>query len=234
MSKQPWHKRFHDDALGGYMGLSLEERGAYTTLLDLLYQNGEPLLDNERYLAGWMQCSLRKYRALRDRLLDLGKIVRLDDGRLTNPRFDKEVASKAETSRKSAESGENGGKKSGEVRRKVKENNENSKRSLQKNEAISEAQKESKKEGGADAQPYAFVGRTIRIKPIDLERWQDSYSAIADWPATLTKADDYFTENPVADGKWYFRLSGWLKREHDDIVAKRAKNDLYRRAAARG
>ena len=48
MSSNPWHKRYHSDALNGYMGLSLEERGAYTTLLDLMYQSGEPVIDNER------------------------------------------------------------------------------------------------------------------------------------------------------------------------------------------
>ena len=33
MKGNPWHKRYHSDALSGYMGLSLEERGAYLKLV---------------------------------------------------------------------------------------------------------------------------------------------------------------------------------------------------------
>ena len=118
MSSNPWHKRYHSDALNGYMGLSLEERGAYTTLLDLMYQSGEPVVDNERLIAGWMQVSLRRYRILRDKLIVSGKIIRLADGRLTNARFQKERENSSKTSRKRAENGSRGGVKSAEVRKK--------------------------------------------------------------------------------------------------------------------
>ncbi|MBB4001572.1 DUF1376 domain-containing protein [Aurantimonas endophytica] len=118
MSSNPWHKRYHSDALNGYMGLNLEERGAYTTLLDLMYQSGEPVVDNERLVAGWMQVSLRRYRILRDGLIKIGKIIRLDDGRLTNARFEKERENSSKTSRKRAENGSRGGAKSAEVRKK--------------------------------------------------------------------------------------------------------------------
>ena len=119
MSRNPWHKRYHSDALNGYMGLNLEERGAYTTLLDLMYQRGEPVVDNERLIAGWMQVSLRRYRVLRDGLIENGKIIRLDDGRLTNSRFEKERENFAKTSRKRAENGSKGGVKSAENRKKL-------------------------------------------------------------------------------------------------------------------
>ena len=119
MSANPWHKRYHDDALNGYMGLNLEERGAYTTLLDMMYQRGEPVIDNERLIAGWMQVSLRRYRIVRDRLLELGKIIRLVDGSLSNRRFEKERENSSKTSRKRAENGSRGGYKSAENRKKL-------------------------------------------------------------------------------------------------------------------
>ena len=40
--RRPWHKRYHEDALNGYMGLTLEERGVYSTCLDLIYMRGAP------------------------------------------------------------------------------------------------------------------------------------------------------------------------------------------------
>jgi uncharacterized protein YdaU (DUF1376 family) len=70
MSALPYHKRYHSDALAGFMPLTLEERGAYQTLLDMMYDRGGPLIDNERLLAGYMNCSLRKWRQIRADLIE--------------------------------------------------------------------------------------------------------------------------------------------------------------------
>jgi hypothetical protein len=88
VSARPFHKRFHSDALAGFMSLSLEERGAYQTLLDMIYDRGGPVLDNERLLAGYMQCSIRKWRVLRRALLDKGKISPAVGGCLDAEDFD--------------------------------------------------------------------------------------------------------------------------------------------------
>src|SRR5690606_35991665 len=74
MSGRPWHKRFHSDALSGYLDLTLEERGAYTTLLDMLYDRREPIVENERLLAGYLGVSVRKARSVIDALIAKGKI----------------------------------------------------------------------------------------------------------------------------------------------------------------
>lgn len=123
MSGNPWHKRYHSDALAGYMALTLEERGAYTTFLDMLYDAGEALVEHERLFSGYMGCSLRLYRKVRDELIKKGKLKRLPDGRLTNSRFEKEVEKSAKISRKRAENGSKGGKASGEARKKDSEIN---------------------------------------------------------------------------------------------------------------
>jgi len=65
MSANPWHKRYHSDALHGFMSLTLEERGAFQTILDLIYDRGSALIDNDRLLAGYMGVSLRKWNSLR-------------------------------------------------------------------------------------------------------------------------------------------------------------------------
>ncbi|WCT75419.1 DUF1376 domain-containing protein [Sphingomonas naphthae] len=119
-----WHKRDHRAALDGYMGLTLEERGAYTTLLDLMYERGEALPDNERLIAGHLETSVRKYRALRDSLIAKGKIQRADGGRLTNARFEKECESSVNARRTLRESGAKGGRKRVENLKNVNENNE--------------------------------------------------------------------------------------------------------------
>jgi len=61
---------------------------------------------------------------------------------------------------------------------------------------------------------YAFVGKTIRLRQADLDRWRGAYSAIPDFTAALQAADDYYSEHPPKDGKWFFPVSRWLEKQH--------------------
>lgn len=108
---QPWHKRYHSDALSGFMSLTLEERGAYQTILDLLYDRGEPLADSDRMLAGYFNVSLRKARALVEILIEKDKLYRTFEGRLSNRRFEKEALSAQKAADFARNSGQIGGKK---------------------------------------------------------------------------------------------------------------------------
>lgn len=121
MNKNHWHKRYHTSAITGYMGLSLEERGAYSTLLDHLYDRGAPLPGNIRLIAGLLDVSVRKATAVLNSLVEKGKITRLPDGRLTNDRFAKEVEIVSKTSDHMAEIGKIGGDKSGLERKSLNE-----------------------------------------------------------------------------------------------------------------
>jgi uncharacterized protein YdaU (DUF1376 family) len=85
-----WYKRDPDAALQGMMVLTLEERGAYNTVLDMIYSNQGKLIDDDRFIAGWMMVDLRVWKRIRTRLLELGKVY-LVDGFLRNSRADKEV-----------------------------------------------------------------------------------------------------------------------------------------------
>jgi len=71
---------------------------------------------------------------------------------------------------------------------------------------------------------YAFEGQTIRLLPAQIEKWRVAFPALHDIEAVLQTADDYYTENPPADGKWFHRVSRWLATEN----GKRA--DKQRRA----
>ncbi|WP_404415498.1 DUF1376 domain-containing protein [Brevundimonas vesicularis] len=128
MSRLDWHPRYHRDALEGMRGLTLEDRGAYTTLLDLMYDRAGGVPDDERFIAGWLGCSVRLWRSIRDRLIQAGKLTvekGLSGDVLMNARVRLELDSQANRSRVNAESGANGGRKSAQKRAKPKENNDN-------------------------------------------------------------------------------------------------------------
>lgn len=71
---RPWHKRWHGNALNGMRGLSLELRGAYTTLLDLMYDHGGPIRLEERRLCGEFDCDVRVFKRVMSSLISTGKI----------------------------------------------------------------------------------------------------------------------------------------------------------------
>ncbi|MGV2135164.1 DUF1376 domain-containing protein [Agrobacterium vitis] len=92
MSKRlAYHRRYHAEALEGFRGLTLEQRGAYQTILDLIYDNGGPLEYRERWLAGQLNCSVRKARSLVTDLVELGKLYMSDDHMIANRRADIEL-----------------------------------------------------------------------------------------------------------------------------------------------
>lgn len=116
MTARPWYRRFPDNFIGGTVGLTLEEKGAYSLVLDLIYVRGGPIPDEPRYIAGVCNCSVRKWQAIRAKLIELGKIVVVEGG-LMNPRAEHEIEKADEVAEKMAENGAKGGIKSGEKRR---------------------------------------------------------------------------------------------------------------------
>lgn len=101
-----WHKHYHGRILNSYADLTLEQRGAAYTLLDLIYDAGGPLRLSETSIAGRLQCSVRKWRILRADLLIAGKFYEMEDGALSNPLCDQVLFDR----RKLAENGAKGGR----------------------------------------------------------------------------------------------------------------------------
>lgn len=87
-----WYKRDPRAALVGMAELTLEERGAYNTILDLIYCHDGELRDDVRAVAHQMQVDQRTWKRLRLRLLKAGKLY-LSNGQLRNERADREVTS---------------------------------------------------------------------------------------------------------------------------------------------
>lgn len=117
----PWYRRFPDNFIAGTVGLTLEEKGAYSLLLDLMYVRGGPVPDEPRYIAGVCNCSVRKWNAIRSRLIELRKIE-LVNGHLTNHRAEEELENSAKVERERAENGAKGGNKKAENNAVSKEN----------------------------------------------------------------------------------------------------------------
>lgn len=55
--------------------MSLEVKGAYAIVLDLIYMRDGRLPDDARFIAGQLGCSVRKWSAIRDELIARGKLT---------------------------------------------------------------------------------------------------------------------------------------------------------------
>ncbi len=104
MGDLKWHKRDHRAALTGMMELTLEERGAYNTILDLIYCHDGALLDDERFIAGWLRVDVRRWRRIRNTLLAAGKLYQCGPN-LRNERADREVDAAQHRVRSAADAG---------------------------------------------------------------------------------------------------------------------------------
>lgn len=69
--------------------MSLEEKGAYGLVLDLIYMMGQRgLPDDPQYIAGQLGTSVRKWNSLKKSLIEKGKL-HADNGIISNKRADK-------------------------------------------------------------------------------------------------------------------------------------------------
>ena len=160
---RPWYRRFPDNFIAGTVGLTLEEKGAYSLVLDLIYVRGGPVPDEPRYIAGVCNCSVRKWNAIRARLIELGKIEAVD-GFLHNRRAEKELEISSETAQERAESGAKGGEKSAEKRSTAFKNNGLGQAKLNHTRA-SQLQDQYRKNGATLSDPTEGM--------VALDRWSD-------------------------------------------------------------
>lgn len=90
MAQIKWYKRDPSEALNGMMELTLEERGAYNTVLDLIYSRDGNLPDDDRFVAGWLRVDLRVWRRIKATLIERGKLY-VEAGILRNKRADEVI-----------------------------------------------------------------------------------------------------------------------------------------------
>jgi len=85
-----WYKRDPAAALEGMHHLTLEERGAYNTVLDLIYLREDRLFDDDRFISGHLGVDKRVWTRLKTSLVAKGKLL-LEDGFVRNVRASTEV-----------------------------------------------------------------------------------------------------------------------------------------------
>lgn len=102
MNGLPYYKRYPRDFVEGTIGLGLELKTAYAFILDLIYMQGGKLPDEPRYISGLLECSVRKWNSIRERLIEAGKIASVE-GYLTNYRAVSELESLAKLQDKQRE-----------------------------------------------------------------------------------------------------------------------------------
>jgi uncharacterized protein YdaU (DUF1376 family) len=74
-----FYKRDPDRALAGMNELTLKQRGAYNSILDLLYSRDGDVPDDDTRVARMISCHWREWKAVKLELIDLGKIW-VEDG----------------------------------------------------------------------------------------------------------------------------------------------------------
>lgn len=74
MNGLPYYKAYPRDFIEGTIGMPLELKGAYRVLLDLIYMQSGDLPDDPHYISGQLGCSVRKWKSIRERLIEAGKI----------------------------------------------------------------------------------------------------------------------------------------------------------------
>lgn len=114
-----WYKRYPDAALAGMAELTLEERGAYNSILDLLYSRDGDLNDDDVVVARMIGVSRRTWVAVKSRLLKKGKLVQ-SGSKLTCVRVEKTLTEAQNRS----ESAANSARLRWEKWKKTKENND--------------------------------------------------------------------------------------------------------------
>lgn len=153
MKRENFYRRDPAKALSGMIGLSLEERGVYNTVLDLLYSTWRPLEDDRAFLANWCGCAVQKLNPIIRRLVDKGRLVSFEEnGRtfLSDEAFEVERA----TVKGGAQTRSGRGQiaeKSGEVGEKsagVEQNHPSCSENVKENQAVTalEKRREEKKE----------------------------------------------------------------------------------------
>lgn len=160
MSAHPWHKRYHSDALTGYASLTLEQRGAYTTILDMLYDSGDQgIPDLDRRMAGILLVTVGKWQRIRQELIDAGKL-QIDGGLITNARYLRELERANRISAKRAEAGREGGKAKA-IAKQMLENDD----AADEGDNGSSAQKTSEKRAKSEQKPSKSDAPAEQVAP---------------------------------------------------------------------
>lgn len=90
-----FYKRDPDRALAGMAELTLKQRGAYNSLIDLLYSRDGDVPDDDIRVAKMMACHWREWKKIKAELIALGKVW-TDGGKLHAKRVQETIKEAAD------------------------------------------------------------------------------------------------------------------------------------------
>ena len=223
---------YYEHHLGDYARdtthLTALEHGVYRLLLDRYYTREEGIPEDQVYRVALARTD--DERAAVDAIL--GEFFKLVDGLWINNKCEEEI----EKARIRIDAAKKNGKRGGRPKNNPDETQQKpsglslgtpdeTQLKAHQTPDTNHQTPERKKEGGADAQPMAFIGKVVRLSFDDFEAWKKTYHAILDIRAELEVIDAYYAEKPPKDGKWFFPASNWLKRAHNDALEKSRNAD---------
>lgn len=86
----PYYPMYPRDFFEGTQEMSLEQKGAYIMVLNLMYTRGGPISDEPGFVSRYVGCSVKKWKVVREELVAMGKLV-VQDGMICNSRADQEL-----------------------------------------------------------------------------------------------------------------------------------------------
>lgn len=224
MAALPYMPLFVADYLADTAHLTPAQHGAYLLLIMNYWQRGKPLPNDDARLAQIAKMSRRDWAHNRGAILEF---FTEQENLLIHSRITHELSRVEAKSLKCKDA----------AQASVQRRRNGRSASAEPTDTDKETEKERKKEeGGADAPAgYAFFGRTIRLKPNDLQRWKDTFHAIPDVMAELTSLDAWLEEQPESKRKgWFHFTAGALNRKHQEMLALRLGEDSGPRIGALG
>lgn len=240
-----WHPREHRRALEGMLILTLEERGAYNTCLDLIYDREGPIPDDARWLAGWMGISTRRWSTIRASLIMKGKIFALvvnGEPVLMNRRAAIELENQSKISRERVENGAKGGRTHAETKANLSENNAPGQAEVKPVRASTltstetEEREPTKPNGLSPPFENAKGSRLPDLwQPMPLPPGPGFVISADQWAVELDKFRDYWRAVPGAKGRkldWDATWRNWIRRNFENGKAN-ARNTPTAKLAAR-
>lgn len=100
----PYYPMYPRDFFEGTQEMSLEQKGAYIMVLNLMYTRGGPISDEPGFVSRYVGCSVKKWKAVCDQLVAMGKLVR-ENGMISNSRADQELVKQRSYQDQKAENG---------------------------------------------------------------------------------------------------------------------------------
>jgi uncharacterized protein YdaU (DUF1376 family) len=208
MAALPYMRFYPADYLADTSHLSAMQHGIYLMLIMNYWQRGAPLPNDDARLAKIARVSLRDWKRNRDEIADFFTV---EESHWRHGRIDAELAHVEAKSLKSK------GAAQASVQRRFGE------RSTDVEPTDTEADAEKKKEQvGGKPPSYAFFGKTIRLKPRDLNEWKRLFHTILDIEAELSVLDGWWQAQPEAKrANWFHATKAMLNKKHQSNLAIR-------------